>query len=266
MFSGFIGGFWVRVHALTLSVLRRSVEKTVALTAALLWVLGCAPQTSSVSNTCVVNPDQASLFMGHWSTHPIPLAVEANDFSASEVTAIKAAINTWNNFFKASKGFELYLSDSTNVLGTTSAGGTRVSQGTVCSTPLVGANGFTNKIMLYKTTSGWSYGSSVMALTSTCPIITAGSTYRKFIAAVMEVNFQNYFNAGQPIPDLQSIVTHELGHMLGLNHSCTGSACSKAPADYVSAMMYPSLGFDGTAGRLKRILNTNDEERANCLY
>jgi len=204
--------------------------------------------------------------MGHWASHPIPLAVEAADFTAAELTALKAAIATWNNFYKESKGFELYLSDSSSPLALTSSGGTRVSQGTVCSETLVGPNGFTNKIMIYKTTAGWTYGSSIMALTSTCPVITANSTYRKFVSAVMEINFQNYFNAGQPVPDLQSIVTHELGHMLGLNHSCTGTGCTGAPTNYTSAMMYPSLGFDGTAGRVKRTLTTNDQERANCLY
>jgi hypothetical protein len=204
--------------------------------------------------------------MGHWSTHPIPLAVEANDFTAAEQTALKAAITTWNSFYKDSKGFELYLSDGSSILSLTSSGGARITQGTVCQTSDVGANGFTNKIMIYKTTSGWSYGSAVMALTSTCPIITANSTYRKFVSAVMEINYQNYFNAGQPIPDLQSIMTHELGHMTGLNHSCTGTGCTNASTDYTTALMYPSLGFDGTAGRIKRSLNNNDQERANCLY
>jgi hypothetical protein len=251
----------VRESLNTFRKLASGLSHGLAVLASLGLLISCAPQTGGVSSECVVNADQSTLFMGHWSTHPIPIAVEATDFSASELATLKKAVQTWNDFYKESKGFELYVS-----IAQMSAGGTRISQGTVCQQTVIGPNGFTNKIMIYKTTSNWAYGSSVMALTSTCPVVTANSTYRKFVSAVMEINFQNYFNAGQPVPDLQSIVTHELGHMLGLNHSCTGSGCDKAPSDYVSAMMYPSLGFDGTAGRLKRSLNSNDQERANCLY
>ena len=230
------------------------------------WLAGCAPtSTGQISAQCIINPDQATLFMGRWAAHPIPLAVEADDFSPSELSSLKNAIATWNEFYTASKGFILYLANSSPI-ALVSSGGTRVTQATVCQQAVVGPNGFTNKIMIYKTTKGWRYGSAVMALTSTCPVVTANSTYRNFVSAVMEINFQNYFNGGQPVPDLQSIVTHELGHMLGLNHSCTGSACANVPNDYASAMMYPSLGFDGTAGRIKRTLNANDQERANCLY
>ena len=225
----------------------------------------CAPQTTAISTECVINPDQASTFKGHWTAHPVPLAVVASDFSAAELIALKAAIDTWNSFYQSSKGFELYLSGSSS-LATVSAGGSRLTSATACSQSVIGPNGFTNKIMIYKTTSSWAYGSQVMALTSLCPVTTSNSKYRMFVSAVMEINFQNYFNAGQPIPDLQSIVTHELGHMLGLDHSCSGSACANSETDYSNTMMYPSLGFDGVFGRIKRTLETNDQQRANCLY
>jgi hypothetical protein len=212
-----------------------------------------------------VNSDQAALFMGHWTAHPIPLAIVATDFNATEISALAASVDTWNSFFSASKGYQLFLTGSSS-LNTLGSGGTRVTQASVCGQSVIGPNGFSGNIMIYKTSAGWSYGSAIMALTSTCPIVVAGSSYKKYVSAVMEINYQNYFNQGQPQPDLQSIVTHELGHMLGLNHSCTGNGCSSAPETYVEAMMYPSLGFDGTAGRVKRDLSTNDQQRANCLY
>ncbi|MBC7397893.1 MAG: hypothetical protein H7333_10665 [Bdellovibrionales bacterium] len=235
------------------------------LNSAALLLVSCAPQAQPISTECVINADQASTFKGHWTTHPVPLAIVANDFTASELGVLKASIDTWNAFYQESKGFQLYLSGS-STLATVSGGGARLTSATACSQTVIGPSGFTNKVMIYKTTSGWSYGSQIMALTSLCPVTTSNSKYRMFVSAVMEINFQNYFNAGQPIPDLQSIVTHELGHMLGLDHSCTGANCARGDNDYSNTMMYPSLGFDGTIGRVRRELQTNDQQRANCLY
>lgn len=224
----------------------------------------CAPVSAPFSTECVVNPDQKTTFKGHWTSRPVPLAVEVNDFSASEISAIQAAIQSWNDFYQASKGFQLYLNGSSN-LGFSSSGGARITSATACAQSVIGTNGFTNRLMIYKNRS-WSYGSSVMALTSLCPVTTANSNLRMFVGAVMEINFANYFVNGNPVPDLQSIVVHELGHMLGLDHSCTGNGCVNVPDEYKTAVMYPSLGFDGMFGRIRRDLGANDQERANCLY
>ena len=233
---------------------------------ALLFVLSsCAPAAEPIETQCVSNPDQTTLFKGHWATHPIPLAIEVNDFSAEEITSLQQAVDAWNVFFQASKGFSLYLSGGTD-LSVVSPSTVRVTSSTACGQTVVGANGFTNKIRIYKTRTGWSYGSAIMALTSLCPVSTANSAYPTLVSAVMEINYENYFYNGNPIPDLQSIVTHELGHMLGLDHSCNGAACNNAVADYVSAIMYPSLGFNGINGEVKRDIVKNDQERANCLY
>ena len=89
----------------------------------------------------------------------------------------------------------------------------------------------------------------------------------------MEVKYQNFFISGKKLPDLQSIITHEMGHMIGVNHSCestgkTGTpACNSSPAEYFAAIMFPVFGFDASGlGESKRVLQDNDEGRANCLY
>ena len=231
----------------------------------LFFGFACAPQVSSVTKECIVNADQTTLFKGHWVVHPVPLAVEAVDFSASELTELQAAIGKWNDFFDSSKGFKLYLSGSSS-LTLVNAGGTRITKSNVCSQSIVTPSGFSNSIKIYKTTSGWTYGTQIMALTSLCPVTTPSDQYRQFVAAVMEINFQNYFVAGTPQPDLQSIVVHELGHVLGLDHSCNGSACANVPVEYTDAVMYPALGFNGIYGVVKQAVTTNDQQRANCLY
>lgn len=224
----------------------------------------CAAKEEEYSTECVQNADQATTFKGHWTAKPVPLAVLAVDFSASELGQLEAAINVWNAFFSASKGFQLFLNGSSPVT-TTSSTGSRITSSTACSQTVIGPSGFTKSIMIYKSTS-WTFGSSIIALTSLCPVSTSNSTYRMFVSAVLELNYVNYFSAGKLQPDLQSVMIHELGHLLGLDHSCIGSACSKAPESYVNAVMYPALGFNGIYGAVKRSLQTNDQERANCLY
>jgi len=227
--------------------------------------LSCAPKSTPISTDCVTPPDQTTLFKGHWTAHPIPLAVIVTDFSSDELGAIDAAIQTWNAFFSQSKGFALYLS-GTSDYSLVSSGSARSTAATICTQNEIGPSGFGGKIMIYKNLSGWAYGGSVIALTSLCPVVTANSTYRSFSSAMMEINYQNFFTGSNPVPDLQSIVTHELGHVLGLDHSCAGSGCTNAIDDYQNAVMYPTLGFNGRSGVIKRDLNVNDQERANCLY
>ncbi|MBS1960180.1 MAG: matrixin family metalloprotease [Bdellovibrionales bacterium] len=230
-----------------------------------ILLVSCAKGVGDTVTECVVNADQTRLFKGHWTARPIPLAVVVNDFSSSEISALQSAIDTWNSHFESAKGFELYMAGS-STLAQVGNGGTRLTSASACSQTVIGPNGFTNKIMIYKNATTWTYGSAVIALTSICPVATSNSTYRMYTSAVMEVNFVDYFRSGKPVPDLESVIVHELGHMLGLDHSCNGSACTNAPDEYKEAVMYPALGFNGMNGVQKRSLNTNDQGRANCLY
>lgn len=232
--------------------------------------LACVPQSGGLVTECRVASAQSSLFMGKWPSHPIPLAVEVNDFSDTEVVELQKAIQAWNDFYQASKGFKLFLvgtDTGTNTLGLVSSSGVRLTKSTVCTRPIISPGGFTNAIRIYKNRNVWEYGSQVMALTSYCPLQKPDSPYREFYAAVMEINYKDYFISGKRKPDLQSIVIHELGHVLGLDHSCKGSSdCSSATSDIRGAVMYPALGFNGNNGNIKRELGSNDQERANCLY
>jgi hypothetical protein len=76
-----------------------------------------------------------------------------------------------------------------------------------------------------------------------------------------------------------SVVLHELGHVIGLDHSCNSSAGTEdfascdgldASHPYRQAVMYPKLSVGssrtGLGLEVKESLQENDRLRAGCLY
>ncbi|WP_146014223.1 M12 family metallo-peptidase, partial [Pseudomonas sp. GW456-11-11-14-TSB2] len=78
---------------------------------------------------------------------------------------------------------------------------------------------------------------------STDWIVTGG----KITAASVLLNFANWNSPGTAKIDVQSLLLHELGHVFGLLHSCSGSvtdqttspSCAIAETSYLMAVMYP---------------------------
>ncbi len=97
---------------------------------------------------------------------------------------------------------------------------------------------------------------------------------------MIELNVEHYFASGKPQPDVKSILVHEVGHMLGLGHSCEFSANSEEEKEgvpncyskflnksYIRAVMYPSFDVpESGPAEVRSKLNHNDMGRANCLY
>ena len=240
----------------------------------LACALGCALYNPTgeapVTKTCAVPADQSGTIEGHWLASPIPLAFHTGDWDAVELNAMTAAADTWNTFFTASKSLEIFNYGGSGSATTTS--GADPASNSLCGQAIYENGAFSGAVGIYKISNGWSYGNSIIALTSYCT--AAAPTYPLIYMAVMEINYENFFTTNR-VPDLQTIVTHELGHLLGIGHSCstTGQSgypnCNEAgitPA-YLTAVMIPAFSFTTSGiGQRVRVINSDDESRANCLY
>lgn len=251
--------------------------KCVLSTGALVCLMtGCALGTGgdalNVVKTCVLPSDQKATLAGRWKLTPIPIAFHQGDFSDEEIAAMTAAADTWNTFYAAASGLS-------QVLDYGSEGSIRLSAQPVpadaCSQGLIQGNTFTGNVVIYKQAT-WPHSGveSTMALTSFCT--RAATPIPQTYMAYMELNYQGFFRDGRKLPDIQTIITHEFGHLLGLFHSCEpGSTTSGKPncnasgidPQYQAAIMFPTFGFNADlTGEKKRSLGANDQGRANCLY
>jgi hypothetical protein len=219
--------------------------------------------------------EQAGTFLGRWNVPPVPVAFfriqeGSEDFTSDEKAAIARAADSWNRYFANTLGFPVIQYGSVNGMYTSSSD---FNPFDICSQSAVSGDSFEKNIVLYKLPI-WpaQFDSSEVAITTTCR--QADSYLPRFYSAKIEINGQNFFNSGQQIPDLESLLLHEFGHLIGLDHSCSFDSKEATPLcetttnqEFIDAVMNPSFrAFSTTPQFFSRELKRNDTVRAACLY
>jgi hypothetical protein len=261
----------------------------------ILPLMACTVAPSSALNngrvvnytSCALPKDQGvGSLHGAWSSLPVKLVLD-NDFYVADggavLPSLRGSVQSWNTWATL-RGFSGAYNLTNDGSGLAIPELTDCSQasysaslpGTVGVWKIASAGFHANRRASCGTNSDGSPGKllSFGVQGQTDWIIQNG----RITGASVLLNFEDYNSPGKQPIDVQSLLLHELGHVLGLLHSCNGSSggsvdSTTAPAcftdgvlsaatEYTNAVMFPFL----QVGQLRQSLTQNDYNRINCLY
>jgi hypothetical protein len=161
--------------------------------------------------------------------------------------------------------------------GTGLGAGAGIPVTTDCSQATI-SNARTDVVGIWKIQAGGDGRNTRTVNGSSCKLLSTGIQGQtdwtlsagRIVGASILINYDEFNNTSANSLDLQSLVLHELGHVLGLLHSCKSGAtdstssvdCALAPDRYNEAVMFPFLRFN----QIRRSLRQNDYSRINCIY
>lgn len=236
--------------------------------------------------SCALPKDQGKGSMnGRWSSIPVPLVFD-RDFYVTDngeaVNALRSAVLSWNTWagLRGLGAFQI----SNDGAGVTA--GRNIPELSDCAQASYSSS-VTDVVGIWKISGSSPWHTNARPSCGVNPDTTPGKILPfgvqgqtdwiiqsgRIVGASILLNFEDYNSVGKQRVDVESLMLHELGHVLGMLHSCNGSgggsidstsspACSVAPAQYTTAVMFPFL----MVNQERRRLQQNDYNRINCLY
>jgi len=214
---------------------------------------------AGLSASCSAPADQKGSFMARVARFPLKVRVDSR-FTLAQRQTIAQVVSTWNSVGHSILNGPLFVIEASTVSASTLSDDPRS-----CGSDFGGEESFA--ILRETSNTHW----SSIGLAKTVP----AATFRCDTGVVSQ---QVIYTFPELVSDSQfsSIVLHELGHAIGLDHSCLDK---EGRSDYRScfgleeshayrqAVMYPWLRTSAAkgAGEVKEALRDNDKLRAGCV-